>query len=239
MSYDYGLWWVVAFHVVALMVFALAFLQPMRPREWRSLGVLGGFVVALYVEMYGFPLTIYLLTSLVGTLPLPEPFAHASGNLWATLVLGPWAAAPLMLVGGLVMLVGVFILGAAWKIVHRARGKLVTHGPYAVVRHPQYSALFLVIAGALVQWPTLPTLFMVPALVVAYVRLASREEREMEARVGEAYREYRSRVPAFVPARRSPQRRLGDALWSRERSRPERGVTGTEAPRSKRNGGGG
>ena len=211
MSYDYGLWWVVAFHVVSLMVFALAFLQPMQPREWRSLGVLGGFVVALYVEMYGFPLTIYLLTSLVGTLPIPEPFAHASGNLWATLVLGPWAAAPLMFLGGLVMLMGVFILGAAWKIVHRARGRLATHGPYAVVRHPQYSALFLVILGALVQWPTLPTLIMAPVLVVAYVRLASREEREMEVRGGEIYREYRSRVPRFVPAWRSLWRRPSNA----------------------------
>jgi protein-S-isoprenylcysteine O-methyltransferase Ste14 len=107
-----------------------------------------------------------------------------------------------MLAGTLVILVGLLILGAAWKVLHRARGGLVAHGPYAVTRHPQYGALFLVIFGALVQWPTLPTLLMAPALVVAYVRLASREEREMEARFGRAYREYRSQVPGFIPVRR-------------------------------------
>lgn len=200
MRYDYGVWWLVAVHVALLAAFVVAFLRPTRRREWRSLGVLVGFVVALYFEMYGFPLTIYLLAGLLGRLPVPEPFAHLNGNLWATLVLGPWAAAPLMVVGGLLILAGTLALAAAWKVLYRAQGALVTRGPYAAVRHPQYSALFLVILGALMQWPTIPTLVMAPVLVVAYVRLAWREERETEARFGEAYREYRRRVPGFIPA---------------------------------------
>lgn len=200
MRYDYGLWWLVAIHVAWLAVFVVAFLRPTRRREWRSLGIFSAFAVALYVEMFGFPLTIYLLTSILSWLRIPEPFAHLSGNLWATLLLGPWAAAPLMLVGGLLILVGTLVLATAWSPLYRAHGALVTRGPYAVVRHPQYSALFLVIIGALVQWPTILTFLMAPALVAAYVRLAWREEREMEARFGEAYREYRRRVPGFIPA---------------------------------------
>lgn len=190
------------FHVVGLAGFAYSFLGPARRCEWRSLGVFSAFVVALYVEMYGFPLTIYVLTALLGQLPVPEPFAHMSGNLWATLVLDQRMAGPLMLVGGLMSVAGAVIVGVAWKWVYRAQGTLVTAGPYAVVRHPQYSALFLVILGALVQWPTILTLIMAPVLVVAYVRLAWREERELEARFGDAYRAYRRRVPGFVPAPR-------------------------------------
>lgn len=199
MTYDYGLWPIAGIHVVWLLGFALTFLRPARRREWRSLGIFSAFVVALYVEMFGFPLTIYVLTVLVGRLAVPEPFAHISGNLWATLVLGEWMAGPLMLVGGLMILAGTLVLAVAWKRVYRAQGALVAAGPYAVVRHPQYSALFLVVLGALVQWPTILTVLMAPVLVVAYVRLAWREERELEARFGEAYRTYRRRVPGFVP----------------------------------------
>jgi protein-S-isoprenylcysteine O-methyltransferase Ste14 len=203
-KYDYGLWPIVAFHVVGMLGFVLTFLGPTRRREWRSLSIFSAFVVALYVEMFGFPLTIYVLTALVGRLAVAEPFAHISGNLWATLVLGQWMAGPLMLVGGLLILAGTVVLGMAWKRIYRANGMLVSAGPYAVVRHPQYSALFLIILGALVQWPTILTALMAPVLVVAYVRLAWREERELEARFGEAYRAYRRRVPGFVPALRVP-----------------------------------
>ncbi|MGH7318336.1 MAG: methyltransferase family protein [Candidatus Rokuibacteriota bacterium] len=200
MRYDYGLWGLAAIHVGWIMLFVLAFLRPGRRLEWRSLGMFSGFVVALYVEMYGFPLTIYLLTSVFGALPVPEPFAHAAGNLWGTLLLGPAAARPLMVLGDLFLLVGTLVLAIAWGMLYRARGGLVTRGPYAAVRHPQYSALALIILGALVQWPTLPTLLMAPVLIIAYVRLAWWEEREMEARFGEPYRAYRRRVPGFVPA---------------------------------------
>lgn len=164
------------------------------------MGIFSGFVVALYVEMYVFPLTIYLLTSFLGARAIPEPFAHLSGNLWASLVFGRRAAGPLMLVGGLLILAGVVALSVAWRTLYLGRGALVTHGLYAAVRHPQYSALLLVTLGALVQWPTLLTLVVAPVLFASYVRLAWREEREMEARFGEAYREYRKRVPGFVPA---------------------------------------
>jgi methanethiol S-methyltransferase len=199
-TYDYGWWPMVAVHVGLGLAFVWGYLRPARRREWRSLGVASAFVVALFTEMYGFPLTIYLLTALLGRAPFPDPFAHASGNLIASLLgLGADWAGAFMAIGGILVLAGVSVVASAWHRVHAARGGLVTEGPYAVVRHPQYSGLLLAVLGALVQWPTLPTLLMAPALLVTYYRLARREEREVERRFGPRWRAYRDRTPMFVP----------------------------------------
>jgi protein-S-isoprenylcysteine O-methyltransferase Ste14 len=40
---------------------------------------------------------------------------------------------------------------------------------------------------------------MLPVLLVMYWRLGKREEREVEAQFGEAYRRYAVQVPAFIP----------------------------------------
>jgi protein-S-isoprenylcysteine O-methyltransferase Ste14 len=200
-SYDYGWWPLVALHVGLVLAFVLGYLRPARPREWRSFGVVGAFFVALYTEMYGFPLTIYLLTTLLGRAPFPDPFAHNSGNLIASLLgLGEGWAGFFMLLGGIIMVLAVVIVAASWRRIHDADGKeLVTDGPYAVVRHPQYTGLILGILGALVQWPTLLTLIMAPILVFTYYRLARREERELEKRFGDEYAAYRARTPMLLP----------------------------------------
>jgi protein-S-isoprenylcysteine O-methyltransferase Ste14 len=197
--YEYGLWHLVLFHIAIFLLFGLSFLRPSRRREWRSMGAFAAFVVALYTEMYGFPLTIYLLTTWLGRFPVAAPFAHASGNLWASLALGGWGAGLFMTLGGLVILLGVIAMGQGWQAIHAARGGLVTSGIYGRVRHPQYVGIGLVILGALIQWPTLLTLVMAPILLASYVRLARREERELEARFGEAYRVYQEQVPGFMP----------------------------------------
>ena len=197
--YEYGLWGVVAFHIGVFLLFGLGLLQPASRREWRSMGAFTAFVVALYTEMYGFPLTIYLLTAWLGRYPAAEPFAHAAGNLWATLLLGPWSAGLLMGVGGVLILAGVALVISGWRSIHSATG-LVTDGIYATIRHPQYAGIGITILGALIQWPTLLTLVMAPVLLASYARLARKEERELEARFGDAYRAYRERVPAFIPA---------------------------------------
>lgn len=201
MSYDYGWWPLVALHVGIGIAFVLAYFRPARKGEWRSFGVLSTFLVALYTEMYGFPLTIYLLTALLGHAPFPDPFAHSSGNLIASLLgLGEGGAGLFMLLGGAMIVLAVVIVAAAWRKIHTAEGNLVTSGPYAVVRHPQYSGLMLGVLGALVQWPTLITLIMAPILVVTYYRLARREERELEQRFGERYVRYRKQTPMLLPS---------------------------------------
>jgi len=199
MPNDYGLWPLVVVNVALFAAFALSFLRPMEKREWRSLGVLSAFVVALFTEMYGFPLTIYLVAALLGRLPAGQPFSHESGTLWASFFMGTEWSAVFMLVGGLLMGGGLWLVASAWRRVHAARGRLVTDGPYAQLRHPQYTGLLLAIVGALVQWPTLITLAMAPVLGGMYWRLAVREDHDLKLRFADEYHAYREHVPAFLP----------------------------------------
>ncbi len=200
-QYGYGFWSLVVVNVGIFVLFTLSFLTPVKRREWRSFGVFTAFVVALFTEMYGIPLTIYVLTAVLGSrYPALNPFSHASGHLWITLFGGgAWMSGVIHLVSNALMGAGLLMMWAGWRKIHQGRGELVTDGVYAWVRHPQYAGLFLITVGMLVQWPTIITIATWPVLLTVYYRLARREEREAEARFAEAYQAYRARVPMFVP----------------------------------------
>jgi methanethiol S-methyltransferase len=182
----------------------LQLLEPRTKRDWRSFGAFSAFLVALFTEMYGFPLTIYLLSGwLQSRYPNVDWFSHDAGHLLETLLgwkanphFGPFHLLSFALIGG-----GFILIANAWRVLYEAqrRGELATTVPYAHVRHPQYVGFILVMFGFLLQWPTLLTLAMFPALVWMYARLARSEEREVEAEFGETYRAYARHVPAFLP----------------------------------------
>ncbi|MBI5599236.1 MAG: isoprenylcysteine carboxylmethyltransferase family protein [Deltaproteobacteria bacterium] len=200
-SYAYGIWALVLVNIALFLFFILSFLTPVKKREWRSAGVATAFIIALFTEMYGFPLTIYVLTAALGArYPALNPFAHESGHLWVTFLGGGGAMlAVIHLISDGLILAGFFIMAAGWRKVHGAKGALVTDGVYGYVRHPQYSGLFLVTVGLLIQWPTIITVLMWPVLILAYYRLAKREEKEMEKEFGAGYRKYMEEVPMFMP----------------------------------------
>ncbi|MEC9341029.1 MAG: isoprenylcysteine carboxylmethyltransferase family protein [Pseudomonadota bacterium] len=196
-----GAWGLALVMVVIVSWVLYRYVAPKRWREWAGAGLIQAFIIALYAEMYGFPLTIYLLTGFLG---LDIPWLHLRGHLWATLFgWGDAGAMIEMLVGYSLVFFGLSLLIEGWREVYRANtaGTLATDGLYAVVRHPQYTGIFLAIFGQLVHWPTIPTLVLFPVIVFAYYRLARREERDMENRFPRAYAAYRQQVPAaFLPS---------------------------------------
>ncbi len=200
----YGLWGLVVLNSIVFIFFAFTFFKPQTKRDWRSFGAFSGFLVALFAEMYGFPLSIYILSGwLQSRYPGVDWFSHDAGHLLEMLFgwranphIGPFHLLSFVLIGA-----GFILISAAWRVLYEAqrRGTLATSGPYSYVRHPQYVGFILVLAGFLVQWPTLLTLAMFPVLVVMYVRLARQEERETRATFGHTYDVYASSVPAFLP----------------------------------------
>ena len=206
----YGLWPLVVLNTAVFVVFAFSFTHPRTGRDWRSLGAFSGFLLALFTEMYGFPLTIYLLSGwLQSRYPGLDVFSHGSGHLWETLLgtQGDPHLSPLHLLSNLLIGAGFILLASAWSVLFRAQqaGQLATTGPYASVRHPQYVAFVVIMLGFLLQWPTVLTLAMFPVLVAMYARLARREEREALARFGEEYARYAAATPPFIPRRRARQ----------------------------------
>ena len=200
----YGLWSLVVINSAVFVIFAFSFTKPRTPRDWRSFGAFAAFVVALFTEMYGFPLTIYLLSGWLGRrYPRLDLLSHDTGHLWETLLgwKGDPHLNPLHILSNVLIAGGFILLSAAWQVLYRAQrdGRLATTGPYARVRHPQYVAFITIMLGFLLQWPTLLTLGMFPVLVAMYVRLARREEREAGHAFGKEYERYARATPAFFP----------------------------------------
>lgn len=200
----YGLWGLVIINSAVFIIFAFSFFKPRSKRDWRTFSSFSAFIVALFVEMYGFPLTIYFLSGwLQSKLPGVDILSHDAGHLWYALLgfEGNPHFNPIHIASNVLIVVGFIILSASWKVLWAAQreGKLATSGTYAYVRHPQYVGFIAIMFGFLVMWPTLLTLLMFPVLAVMYVRLAHREEREVAAEFGAPWREYAAQTPRWVP----------------------------------------
>ncbi len=204
MNGAYGHRLLVIINSAVFIIFAFSFTKPKTPRDWRSFGGFSAFIVALFAEMYGFPLTIYLLSGwLQSRYPNVNWFSHDAGHLLEELFgwrvnphFGPFHLASFALIGG-----GFILLSSAWRVLYAAQRehRLATTGVYARIRHPQYDAFILIMFGFLLQWPTLLTLLMFPVLVWMYVRLARSEERDALAEFGDEYSRYAQKTPAFLP----------------------------------------
>ena len=207
MTSGYGLWVLAVVNAAFFIFFAWSFYTPITTRDWRSFGLFSAFVVALFAEMYGFPLSLYLLSGwLSSRFPGVNWQSHDAGHVLEMMFgwrshphFGPFHILSFVLIGG-----GFWLLARAWPVLYNAqrRGELARTGPYARVRHPQYVGFALIMTGFLVQWPTLLTLVLYPVMLVTYWRLAINEERETRARVGAEYERYLAAVPRFIPRRR-------------------------------------
>jgi protein-S-isoprenylcysteine O-methyltransferase Ste14 len=207
----YGLWGLVIINSAVFIMFAFSFFKPQTSRDWRTFSTFSAFIVALFVEMYGFPLTIYLLSGwLQARYPGLDIMSHDNGHLWSVLLgdkgnphFGVLHLASFAFLGA-----GFWLLSSAWNVLYHAqrRSALAVGGPYARIRHPQYVAFVLIMFGFLLQWPTLLTLVMFPILLVMYGRLAVTEEKEMRTQFGPAFDAYAARTPRFFPHLSPPAR---------------------------------
>ena len=214
----YGLWSLVIINSLVFIIFAFSFTRPSNARDWRSFGAFSAFLVALFTEMYGYPLTIYVLSGwLQSRFPDVNWLSHDAGHLLEMMFgwkLNPHFG-PFHILSSILIFGGFWVLAAAWKVLYDAQraGRLATSGLYARMRHPQYVGFVLIMFGFLLQWPTILTLAMFPVLVVMYGYLAKREEEDMLNQFGREYREYAARTPRFFPTLRgdnpAPQHRRG------------------------------
>lgn len=200
----YGLWMLVVINSAVFIIFAYSFTKPQSPRDWRSFGAFSAFIVALFTEMYGVPLTIYLLSGwLQSRYPGLDPFSHDAGHLWWTVfgMQGNPHIGALHILSNVVIFAGFILLSAAWRVLYQAQKehRLAVTGPYAHVRHPQYIGFIAIMLGFLLQWPTILTVVMFPLLVFMYVRLALVEERDAQSEFADAYDRYAAMTPRWVP----------------------------------------
>lgn len=203
--YDYGNWFLVIFNIILFLYFIKSAFKPRTKIDWRTYKIFGAFIVALFAEMYGFPLTIYLLTSFFGN-RLGLDFTHNNGHILNTLLglQGDPHFNILHIASYALIIGGLMLLGKSWEVLYKSQKEntLAITSVYKYIRHPQYLAFILIIFGFLIQWPTLITLIMAPILIFRYVRLARPEEKKMLKVFGKEYAAYKARVPGFFPSLR-------------------------------------
>jgi protein-S-isoprenylcysteine O-methyltransferase Ste14 len=206
----YGLWWLAILNSVIFIGFAFSFFKPRTKTDWRSFSAFSAFILALFVEMYGFPLSIYVFSGwLAARYPGIDFLSHDNGHLIHTL-LGMkgnphWDIFHIL--SNVFIFSGFVMLSSAWHALWKAQRQhqLACTGLYARMRHPQYVAFIAIMFGFLLQWPTLPTLVMFPVLAFMYVRLSLKEEKVAEAEFGGEYRQWALVTPRFFPHLSKPQ----------------------------------
>lgn len=185
----------VATLLLALSGLVRGLLEPKSPRS-QSAGA--------------FPMWLLVLLGAAGYVAVcvwlwkPIPLELVATTRLSLIVIG----VPLYLSGLILYLGAMQTLAQAYRPssvfaaeVAEERG-LITDGPYAYIRHPMYLAVSLTAIGGLLLFKTWAMGFIALSCT-ALVFQARREEQALERVFGEAWRRYRSRVPAWFPQSRA------------------------------------
>lgn len=190
-------WFGVLFFTVLYGV-VLLFIPFYRKMDKKPAGTYLAFVIAFAIEMHGIPFSMYVISWIIGK-NLPE------GVLWGhTFIssIGFWG----MYINIGCAIVALSLILNGWYNIYKkywskdkGTGSLVKAGVYRYIRHPQYTGLLLLSFGMMAEWATLPMLILFPVIVVMYVRLAKREEKDMLKEFGDQYAEYMKATKMFIP----------------------------------------
>lgn len=142
------------------------------------------FIAAFYISMQGIPVSIYTVLWVFG--------ADPKGWL-------PVGYLPLEICGIILFFAGGLLVILGWSKIFNAKDQLVTDGIYKHLRHPQYLGILLATLSLIIYRFSPISIMLWPALVVIYYRLAKKEEKNIEARFGEKFLEYKHNVSMFFP----------------------------------------
>lgn len=142
------------------------------------------FIVAFYIAMHGIPVSIYSILWVFGADP----------NWWV-----PFDNLLLEIPGIILFFIGGLLVILGWSKIFNNKDSLVTDGVYKHVRHPQYLGILLATLSLIIYRFSPISVMLWPILVIIYYRLARKEEKEIEGKFGEKYREYRRNVSMFMP----------------------------------------
>jgi len=199
--YGWNNWGFAILNIIFFGIFIL-FTQVRKRVTHLPESVYLAFIIVLYAEMYGFPLTLYIFTWLFGYNNV-YTLGHLLSGLIGENLFALIFHVVILPVSNIIMLIGILLIILGWRKIFKAKRELVTTGIYGYVRHPQYLGILLLTLGMNIQWPTIASLLLWPLLVILYYRLAKKEEKEMEKRIGEEYREYKQKVPMLIPRLRT------------------------------------
>ena len=187
--------WDIALVNILFFTFFIFLTLYKRHVDWRRKNIYVAFIIALFAEMYGFPLTAYFMANYVGAVNVTY---HPNYLLNIDFMGVRFTLPTMMIVGGAITVLGLILVTIGWYQIYKGKGAMVTNGLYRYSRHPQYVGILLVTLGWVIHWPTLLTLIMWPIMAAIYYRLAREEEAWVRSKNHKAFNEYAKETPMFV-----------------------------------------
>lgn len=191
-----GQWvWVLLYVIVFGLFIGLFFFSPKKGLWRKNPKIYLAFIIALFAEMFGFPLTVYFLSSFV---ELPVLYEQPAVAFTVDFLGASFELLLTSLIAGIVSVFAAILIVLGWKKIYKSE-KLVKTGIYCFVRHPQYLGIMVIATIWLLAWPTLLLAVMWPILVFSYYKLARREEKELQGKFGKEFEEYKRNTPMILP----------------------------------------